>query len=106
MKNQTEEKSKHTPGPWEIVGVYFEDDKGLLAITAGSRKKTGVCLLSKYKNTSEASATAMLIAAAPDLLEACKTALASMQRYGIEQGSKEEKEVLIIEQAVAKAEGR
>jgi len=73
MKNQTEVSKKsiarHTPGPWEIVGIDFEDDKGMLAITAGSRKKKGICLLSKYKNTSEAAATAMLIAAAPEMLE-------------------------------------
>ena len=55
--------SKHTPGPWhchEKVGVYAKDGKLVAAI---------------HTPISDRSHDAILIAAAPDLLEACKVAL-------------------------------
>ena len=96
----------HTPGPWKVcnfdksVSCTIDSVNGVVvAEPSGPEGSWG-----SVKEEHEANAH--LIAAAPELLEACKTALGSMQRYGIKQGSREEKEVFVIEQAIAKAEGR
>lgn len=71
--------AKHTPGPWEVEIVKSEKDevyariKGV-AFTDGI--KVGVY---KKKLPEEALANADLIAAAPELLEACKEALIDLQ---------------------------
>lgn len=56
--------SKHTPGPWSVredIGAVFDRD-GLPIATGGS------------ESYEEYQANARLIAAAPELLEACKQA--------------------------------
>jgi hypothetical protein len=70
--------SNHTPGPWthegqgDITGI---EDNGF------GRGPVDVC--SVYLRTVEGrhEANARLIAAAPDLLEACKAALSDDQPY-------------------------
>lgn len=69
--------TKHTPGPWmvgygeavgigEIYGVGIDTEPDW----------TPVCMLSLSEKVNEVDeANARLIAAAPDLLEACETAL-------------------------------
>ena len=58
--------TKHTPGPW-VVGNVGE-------VVAG-----GITLADVYGDEEQADADAYLIAAAPDLLEACEM-LAEAQR--------------------------
>jgi len=63
--------ARHTPGPWEILG--FGHIYSATAINIASTRGSLVLEL------NEMEANARLIAAAPDLLEACKEALAAIQ---------------------------
>jgi hypothetical protein len=56
---------KHTPGPWEAIGSNVASDDGMVAITK---------VLWPGDNERDA-ANARLIAAAPELLAACRDAL-------------------------------
>ena len=77
----------HTPGPWKIdpseefpLAVIVDDEDGEL---------DGVCICElqgefddKSSATPEQMSNARLIAAAPELLEACKYALAQLEADG------------------------
>lgn len=76
-------KNRHTPGPWEVddanpemvFTTYGADDSGMRQYICDC-EGTG-----SYETTpqSEYEANARLIAAAPELLEACKEALEQIQ---------------------------
>jgi hypothetical protein len=76
--------SAHSPGSWYVVcasdndgeAYVIESDLRTIAWTANSLAEDG----SQY-NSDEDKANAYLIAAAPDLLEACKAALAVGNDY-------------------------
>ena len=91
--------SKHTKGPWEARADWIVGFNGTLHIATIPRAFDG--------DYSEANA--LLIAAAPDLLAACKAVMnnanhidcdAEKKRYIIGQ-----KEFELIDAALAKAEG-
>lgn len=68
---------KHTPGPWKFASDQHSDYQH--AIAAENGKHVGAA----YHNhpcrmTAEEKANARLIAAAPELLEACETALTNL----------------------------
>ena len=65
---------RHTPGPWRRSegGAIFGSDGKLIQICGEYSVRFG-------EGTEEALANARLIAAAPDLLEACKALLTMMQ---------------------------
>ena len=89
--------SKHTPGPWS-------QDKGRCSNCVYAESKSGfpVAKAMRYSPVfdKEYLANARLIAAAPDLLEACKAMMASP-----ENDMKEYVAIQLIEKAIAKAEG-
>lgn len=103
--------SKHTPGPWispntkigQCVGVYAPSRNGAMICSAGNDDNRRMLELLDPK---ECEANAILIAAAPDLLDACKKTLELFytlpnQRYsGLIVTCAEE-----VEAAVQKAEG-
>lgn len=65
MSNET----KHTPGPWNIV----DDAPGVMAPKINARDTSWtIARLVRQSGPSEDNANARLIAAAPDLLAACK----------------------------------
>lgn len=84
--------SKHTPGKWEvrdlIVGVDL--NQPLKSLT--------ICKI--YGNDKETQANAHLIASAPELLEACKSALSSLLDADWKDNSLD-----LLRQAITKAEG-
>jgi len=97
----------HTPGPWEVSG--FPKSEGFSILTGKGR-----CVAERYpaavseKEGEEMEANARLIAAAPELLEACKKALMVitsikevLKSDGMPSMLKIEKE---IQQAISKAE--
>lgn len=90
-------KTKHTPGPWEhkpkSTTVYIGNK--LQAIVSA---EVGI----KDIDWEEAEANARLIAAAPDLLNACKLAL---RFFSNDSGSNIDICKNYIEQAIQKAEG-
>lgn len=72
---------KHTPGPW-ISGAINEG-------YSVRRPGAGTCVIAIVRNREglrirvpeETLANALLIASAPDLLEACKAALSFLEDY-------------------------
>lgn len=96
----TNDKGKHTPGPWKVgrlplrlevdenpIPLIYTHDGGLeIAQVRTSAPEPG-----------EREANARLIAAAPDLLAACKAALDMGDEFEAEK---------MIRAAIAKAEGK
>ena len=69
--------AEHTPGPWERLRRSGQDNSGSIAV--GQKDSPHVCSV-RYSQHPEfplevAEANARLIAAAPELLEAAKSAL-------------------------------
>jgi len=98
MSNETQ----YTPGPWNVKrtngnmkGWRVDDSIGGVDITGEIRANDG-------GYSDEAKANARLIAAAPDLLDACKDALATLNQHeGIPSETSDR-----LASAIAKAEGR
>lgn len=101
--------TKHTPGPWVADDRHIHPDKGRLTYPPGIDPETDVIVLvdtdchrdGLINDTDKANLR--LIAAAPDLLEACKDAA---EAFG---HGKDFTQVAIVDQlerAIAKAEGR
>lgn len=83
--------AKHTPGPW----THSED--GVIVDAAGKQ------LASVFPR--DRAANARLIAAAPDLLEACRAALYGVVDRGGPDGLSQTEVVDYLTAAIAKAEG-
>jgi hypothetical protein len=110
---------KHTPGPWEVsqeipnsvVIIALWSDKVTPGNTAtfGDYRGAHICELeynSGVPTKEQAEANACLIAAAPDLLEACKNALESVKYAQNNTGADFMFNTSeILKQAIAKAEG-
>lgn len=96
---------KHTQGPWNITkGANVEGDRfyGYIRET-----KTGYFVAELYRTSSdeEAEANGHLIAAAPELLEACRLALNIIEQC-IDYESMPINNRINISNAIKKAEGR
>lgn len=87
-------KSKHTPGPWEYAPTAGHETHGQSVVY-----NDGLSIAIVY----DGEANARLIAAAPDLLQACKAAVVSL----IEDEHYQEFKNLIstLDKAIAEAEG-
>ncbi len=73
--------SKHTPGPWTAIKATYSDDRGtndFWHVAYTDRGKTW----SMKTAGDEGRANAYLIAAAPDLLAACKAMIDELDRTG------------------------
>lgn len=73
MNPNTMSTAKHTPGPW-FVPTPSQDAFGDYVIQSGSNGGYGVIATTNPKGIEHPEANARLIAAAPDLLAACKAA--------------------------------
>jgi hypothetical protein len=99
--------SQHTPGPWIVTdrgsngGTTIRTTKGDLSAVA--RIYYAAPYFGKMEEDSEANrqANAALIAAAPDLLEACKVALGTLNTMMDIERTRTE-----LAAVIAKAEGR
>ncbi len=93
----------HTPGPWKLASTYPDID-GYKVIGGTLAFRKGPRLLAVVKNqgqrplSEDSSADALLIAAAPDLLQALKDALHLLEMDGSRHN--------IWHRAIDKAEGR
>lgn len=91
--------SKHTPGPWK-VDKYIDSGKPSLSVSANGSE---VAQASSWAGdgADEAGANARLIAAAPELLEACREAKEVLDDLpcGAAEALKK------IDAAISKAEG-
>ncbi len=111
IDNLTREMPEHTPGPWKVTGqtVYNPDAKvGNIAFiyckSTNDRKS--------FSDDEIGQANARLIAAAPDLLEACKISLiftlalkGSMIDPTPEMIETVNEHITFLKQAIAKAKG-
>jgi len=66
--------SKHTPGPWRVVESKYVDKTSCLYVMAGDYADEGEPDMKVEVISSVAQCDASLIAAAPELLEACRRA--------------------------------
>ena len=96
--------SEHTPGPWDYVfdvsytsGQYPEPDYEYARIS--SNKRFNIATI--YPDSEEWRANARLIAAAPQLLEACEAALNNID-LNVYDCDKIERE---LSEAIAAAKG-
>ena len=93
--------AKHTPGKWE-VGDQGDD----LTIYPPDSHAGFIAKVSSRKSTEEAGANARLIAAAPDLLAACKAAMGPARMDEWEHaGSVRHNALQELSTAIAKASG-
>lgn len=107
--------SKYTKGPWEFKqSTKTRDQEEDCIITASDKDRAVIHVAetfqyqhSNYNSANGTSiANAELIAAAPELLEACKTIHNSLISHGLANTENGEfyKESLELKQAIAKAE--
>jgi len=98
------ENAKHTPGPW---GVIENSDQADMIVSICKEKIDGPRIVVDPdsgimgRDVAQAIANACLIAAAPELLAACKYALSKLPL-----DRKGEDTYLRLAEAVNKAEGR
>lgn len=83
------EKPQHTPGPWKVERVPIQSSGG--SNTCFKIEPVGACIYDDWRPrdkgiTEEKNvANANLIAAAPDLLHACRAALLWFHTWGLDQ---------------------
>jgi hypothetical protein len=108
--------TKHTPGPWKVRKSFRGKNLIVehLAGTPGNHWVQEVCNVPGQDD--ESAATAALIAAAPDLLEAARAMLEASKRparmiahddmEGLRQADAENRALNALADAVSKAEGK
>lgn len=104
----TTTQTKHTPGPWVLAEGYERSDTSRHFVwsdaeTPEEREDASrycIATVEPREHGETLDANARLIAAAPDLLEACKAALSELLRVSPSQASP------IVRAAIAKAEGK
>jgi hypothetical protein len=92
-------QAKHTPGPWRI------GDAGVTVFGPPNGNPSPITIA---RIVHPEKANTRLIAAAPELLEACKAALDGLSNMTIEQYKRGDDRQLrnSLQAAIAKAEGR
>lgn len=89
-------EAKHTPGPWRTGGA------NRLMVYANGWAVADAKIFHPHTDADQAEANAALIAAAPDLLAACKAALDLLTTLGKHDATTGD----ALEAAIARAEGR
>lgn len=75
-ENERRKDMSHTPGPWNLTGASFGHSIGANGIRIA---QTANIVHEGSEGVHEEKANARLIAAAPDLLDACKALLSAMK---------------------------
>ncbi|MEI6313228.1 MAG: hypothetical protein WCJ49_06820 [Deltaproteobacteria bacterium] len=98
---------KHTPGPWEQQNHYVVSDRyerlQVIARCGGQEKDplNWAC----HETDTENIANALLLASAPELLEACKLLIYSIE-HEMEPHGRVADGIINARKAIAKAEGQ
>ena len=97
------QQTQHTPGPWYVgrhtTGLYIQFDHGPI-------KEATICAMNTpCMAYSNAANDARLIAAAPELLAACKTSLEKL-KHGYADPKEISQHIATLEAVIAHAEGR
>ena len=95
--------SKHTPAPWIADDTVHGPGKGIVHIRSTEPFPQEICTVwrASLNDPSQFEANARLIAAAPDLLDACDFALSILEALGNGKGDAAN----ACRAAIAKAEG-
>lgn len=103
--NSTPDRIAHTPGPWEVrSGDVIRRPHWI----RGGGHTIAEVFWDEYFDEGDPAANAALIAAAPDLLDACKLVQPVLERYALEGpagNSVAEQFRDALRSAIAKAEG-
>ena len=93
--------SKHTPGPW----IVYHDGPSRPIILCGDNSMLSISrwIDGKFTTYENEEADAQLIAASPDLLAACKMALADSSP---DSDDFRPQTIWALEEAIEKAEGK
>lgn len=75
--------SNHTPGPWRIGDACHT----IFPPKSDTHSLRAIASINGYRGSDEFRANARLIAAAPELLEACQTIAEQAKRTAITDGS-------------------
>lgn len=95
--------SQHTPGPWTIEYHSIQDGKGGQKLAKIHNNEIPIATVNAWTQTQVANA--QLIAAAPDLLEACKKMIQAFKNQsGLPLGLNAP--YFRIRKAINKAEGK
>jgi len=99
--------TKHTPAPWryEQYKDFTDREGGQIGISANTWGNLCIVYQHCCKDPQEGMANARLIAAAPDLLEACKRVKSIFDAMFGDCVDDKEGNLEFIKQAIAKAEG-
>lgn len=95
----TATKTAHTPGPWALEANEVRAGDNLIADVMGGE---GTRFIDDKDNT-ECLANARLIAAAPELLEACEIALTFLESHSARALWPKSESVAALSAAIAKA---
>ena len=105
---------KYTPGPWKAYKLNdrtfrpgIETSIGYTVVIHGNRETKDISDFAGVfgRGSEEETANARLIAAAPDLLRACKAMLVTLKQLDASCVVTFDHEIDILEQAIAQAEG-
>jgi hypothetical protein len=102
------QNTKHTPAPWEIGRADRGEDAAMVYCNSPDDAYNGVrvadCNTNLFLSKEQSFINARLIAAAPELLEACEIAADYMHLHSSEN-TKTKADYSIIRSAIAKARG-
>ena len=95
---------KHTPGPWEVSQYCSLGAGAQLGIKGPERPRLWSYCIYQNETDVQASANARLIAAAPDLLEACEKLVKAYEECDFEDYG-QDSALTKGKQAIKKAKG-
>ena len=93
----------HTPGPWHVCGDMIRS-----TVSNAAMRSVAKVYVSQMHGKPEAAANARLIAAAPDLLEACRALVSDCWRrsgVGLQDHEDGCEDCRAARAAIARAEG-
>lgn len=103
----TKTKAAHTPGPWMLTGEIDRIHSGEVICPGKHESPVAVCCdFNRYEREEEREANARLIAAAPDLLAACKAFADAMRRNEFPDMMLLVEALQLASVAIARAEAR
>jgi hypothetical protein len=103
----TMSENKHTPGPWSISRKSPHSHRAWIgAVGWGKFARVVVRMDGSARDCEDGLANARLIAAAPDLLEACEAALAAFDGSNIRLASEYVGAVGLLRDALSKAKAQ
>lgn len=91
----SQQKSLHTPGPWTADGLIVMDESGEVVAS----------VIDLPDDQSRCESDALLVAAAPELLDALKAALPFIDAHRKTTGGDGDLTAALMRHVIAKAEG-